>query len=222
VIVGVLTMALPVLAVRLHVGIPQADETQIANLARAAAGDSGLFAFFQLSSGLLLLSAAASSFQAGPGLLKALARTGGLLPASLGRTNRHHTPVWAVLVYALIAAAIIVIARGREQELVLVYAVAVFVSFLAGLLAMARFSHRAGLRALTATNLLGAVTVSFTLVVNLARGYPLLALAGTVLIAAVLHQRWVRAGRPAGLEEVERVSGDDLVAPAPAPSHASA
>jgi amino acid transporter len=220
VIVGVLTMALTVLAVRLHVGIPQADETQIANLARAAAGDSGLFAFFQLSSGLLLLSAAASSFQAGPGLLKALARTGGLLPASLGRTNRHHTPVWAVLVYALIAAAIIVIARGREQELVLVYAVAVFVSFLAGLLAMARFSHRAGLRALTATNLLGAVTVSFTLVVNLARGYPLLALAGTVLIAAVLHQRWVRAGRPAGLEEVERVSGDDLVAPAP--SHASA
>jgi hypothetical protein len=84
---------------------------------------------------------------------------------------------------------------------------------------MARFSHRACLRALTATNLLGAVAVAFTLIVNLARGYPLLALAGTVMIAAVLHRRWIRAGRPAGLEEIERVSGDDLV---PCPSATTA
>ncbi len=104
VIVGGLTMALTVLAVRLRVGIPQSDETQIADVARAAVGgDGALFAFFQLSSGLLLLAAAASSFQAGPGLLKALARVrsdgaGGLLPEWLGRVNRHHTPVWSVLV----------------------------------------------------------------------------------------------------------------------------
>jgi hypothetical protein len=214
VIVGVLTMGLTVLAVHLHVGIPQSDETQIANLGRAATGDGGLFGLFQLSSGLLLLAAAASSFQAGPGLLKALARVHveggeGLLPLMLGRTNRHHTPVWAVVVYAAISAAIILAARGREQELVLVYAVAVFVSFLAGLLAMARFSHREGARLLTATNLLGAITVAFTLVVNVGRGYPLLALAGTALIAGVLYTRWVRAGRPAGLEEIERHAEED-------------
>jgi hypothetical protein len=118
-----------------------------------------------------------------------------------------------------VSAAIVLAARGQEQELVLVYAVAVFVSFLAGLLAMARFSHRAGRRALTATNLLGAVAVAFTLVVNLARGYPLLALAGTALIAAGLHWRWVRAGRPRGLEDIERVSGGDL---APSPSATTA
>jgi hypothetical protein len=215
VIVGGLTMGLTVLAVHLHVGIPQHDETQIANLARAAdGGGSGMFPFFQLSSGLLLLAAAASSFQAGPGLLKALARVradgdGGLLPRPLGRTNRHHTPVWSVLVYALISAAIILAARGLEQELVLVYAVAVFVSFLAGLVAMARLCHRQGSRALTATNLLGALAVAFTLVVNLARGFPLLALAGTALIAGLLYWRWVRAGRPAGLEAIERQTEAD-------------
>ena len=145
VIVGGLTMGLTALAVHLNVGVPGSDDTQIANLGRAAAGPGGLFAFFQLSSSMLLLAAAASSFQAGPGLLKALARTtrdggAGLLPARLGRTNRHHTPVAAVVVYALISVAIILAANGQEQELVLVYAVAVFVSFLAGLLAMARFS----------------------------------------------------------------------------------
>ena len=86
----------------------------------------------------------------------------------------------------------------------LVYAVAVFVSFLAGLLAMARFSARRGDRLMTVMNLVGAVGVAFTLAVNLERGYPLLALAGTALIAFVLYRRWVRAGRPAGLEEIER------------------
>jgi hypothetical protein len=209
VIVGSLTMALTALTVHLHVGIPGPDETQIANLARAATGEGGLFSFFQLTSGLLLLAAAASSFQAGPGLLKALARPGpggeeNLLPRPLGRTNQHHTPFAAVVLYALISAVIILIASGQEQELVLVYAVAVFVSFLAGLLAMARFSHRRGRRLLTVTNLVGAAGVTFTLLVNLERGYPLLALGGTVLIAAVLYWRWVRSGRPRGIEAIER------------------
>jgi Amino acid permease len=211
-IVGVLTIGLTALAVHLHVGIPHANSTQIAELAQTATGNGGVFAFFQLSSSLLLLAAASSSFQAGPGLLKALARPGrsgqhGLLPAP--RTNRHHTPVLAVIVYAVIAAVIILIASGQEQELVLVYAVAVFVSFLAGLLAMARFSHRRGSWLLTATNLLGAAAVAFTLAVNLARGYPLIAIGGTVLVAGVLYQRWVRAGRPRGIDAVERQAEAD-------------
>ena len=62
---------------------------------------------------------------------------------------------------------------------------------------------------MTLMNLVGAVAVAFTLIVNLARGYPLLALAGTVLIAVVLYWRWVRAGRPAGLEEIERTAERD-------------
>jgi hypothetical protein len=109
----------------------------------------------------------------------------------------------------VISAAILVMAGAQEQELVLVYAVAVFVSFLAGLLAMAHFSHREGARLLAVTNALGAVAVAFTLAVNLTRGYPLLSLAATVLIAALLYWRWVAAGRPAGLEGVERHAEDD-------------
>ena len=214
-IVGGLTMGLTALAVHLHVGIPRNDSTQIADLAHTAAGKSGLFAFFQLASSVLLLAAASSSFQAGPGLLKALARTGpsgehGLLPPRFARTNRH-TPVAAVALYAVISAAIILAASGQEQELVLVYAVSVFVSFLAGLLAMARFSHRSGKRILTATNVAGAVVVAFTLVVNLARGYPLIAIGGTVLVAAFLHWRWVKAGRPRGIQAIEReAEAEDL------------
>ncbi len=86
----------------------------------------------------------------------------------------------------------------------LVYAVSVFVSFLAGLLAMARSSHRADKKLLTATNIAGAIAVAFTLIVNLARGYPLIAIGGTVLVAGFLYWRWVRAGRPRGIQAIER------------------
>ena len=44
------------------------------------------------------------------------------------------------------AAVVVAAAGGREQELVLFYAVAVFMSFLFGLLAMALFSRREGAR----------------------------------------------------------------------------
>ncbi|MCX4452368.1 amino acid permease [Streptomyces sp. NBC_01728] len=206
VIVGGLTLALTALAVRLHIGIPGTDSTQIADIAHAAAGPGRLYGAFQLTSSLLLLAAASSSFQAGPGLLKALAGTDGrpgVLPPVLGRANRHHTPYWSVVVYLAAAALIIVASAGQEQELVLFYAVAVFVSFLVGLVAMARFARRENRTALAWINSLAAAAVAFTLGVNLLRGWPMLSLAATLLIAGGLYTRWTRAGRPTGIEDVE-------------------
>jgi hypothetical protein len=207
-IVAALTLAITQLAVRLHVGIPRSDSTQIADVAHAAAGNGVVYALFQATSALLLLAAASSSLQAGPGLLKALSRHPqsagvGILPRTLGTANTHHTPYWSVAVYVAISAVVLVAAGGHEQELVLVYAVAVFVSFLAGLSAMARFSLREGRIGLAAANIAGAVAVAFTLAVNLARGYPLLSLAAMLVTAGVLYAAWVRQGRPSGVEEVE-------------------
>ncbi|WP_328635961.1 amino acid permease [Streptomyces canus] len=206
VIVGGLTLALTALAVQLHIGIPGTDSTQIADIAHAAAGPGWLYSAFQLTSSLLLLAAASSSFQAGPGLLKALSGTPeqpGVLPPVLGRVNRHHTPYWSVVVYLAAAALIIVAAAGQEQKLVLFYAVAVFVSFLVGLVAMARFALREDKTALAWVNALAAVAVAFTLAVNLLRGWPMLSLVATLLIAAGLYARWTRAGRPTGIEDLE-------------------
>ena len=209
-IVGGLTMGLTALAVRLRIGIPPANSTQIGDVARAAGGHT-LFALFQAASAVLLLAAASSSFQAGPGLLKALARTPraggshtGILPAVLGRTNRHHTPYWAGLVYLFAAAAVIVAAGAHDQELVLFYAVAVFMSFLAGLLAMLRFSWNERRLRWAVLNAVGSLLVAFTLGVNLVRGYPLVSLAAALLIAFAFHRLWVRAGRPRGISQAVR------------------
>lgn len=205
-IVGGLTLGLTALAVRLGIGIPPQNSTQIAELARSV-GSPVLFAVFQLTTTLLLLSAASSSFQAGPGLLKALARQAaaahmpqaGVLPAWMGRVNRHYTPYWGVVLYLLIAAAVVIAVDAQDQELVLFYAVAVFVGFLLGLLAMVQFSRRERRSLSLVVNLLGTLVVSFTLVMNLLRGWPLLSLAAAVIVTSILWVLWVRAGRPRGI-----------------------
>jgi len=205
VIVGGLTLGLTALAVHLGVGIPPRNSTQIAELARSA-GSSVLFAVFQLTTTLLLLSAASSSFQAGPGLLKALARhpatvgqSQGILPSWMGRINRHYTPYWGVVLYLLIAAVVVIAVDAQDQELVLFYAVAVFVSFLMGLLAMVQFSRVARRLSSLAVNVLGTLVVGVTLVMNLLRGWPLLSLVAAGAVALVLFVLWVRAGRPRGI-----------------------
>ncbi len=206
IIVGGVTLGITALAVRLGIGIPPNNSTQIAEVARAS-GSLRLFAAFQLTTTLLLLSAASSSFQAGPGLLKALARkprkfeaTVGILPEWMGHTNRHHTPYWSLAFYMLISAFVIIAADAQDQKLVLFYAVSVFLSFLMGLLAMARLSQ--GKPWSLIINLLGAAVVGFTLVMNLVRGLPIISLGAAILIAGGLYLLWVRAGRPRGISSV--------------------
>jgi len=208
-IVGAITLGLTLEAAHLQVGIPPEDSTQIAELARLAA-PGPIFAAFQLVTALLLLSAASSSFQAGPGLLKALARhtnrqgdTIGILPPVLGHTNNHHTPYWGVALFIALACAVTAAAGGNDQELVLFYAVSVFLSFLAGLLSMALFSHHDRRRGYLVMNFAGAAVVTFTLVANLSRGLPIISLAAALIVAAVLYVAWVSAGRPRGIRNVE-------------------
>jgi hypothetical protein len=206
-IVGALTLGLTAIAVKLHVGIPAPDSTQIADVAKASVGRH-LFAAFQIFTALLLLAAASSSLQAGPGLLKALARRTrlgggqtGILHPRLGTTNAHHTPYWAVALFFVVSALVVVAAGAHDQTLVLFYAVSVFMSFLVGLIAMARFSRRAGSRASLAMNSLGALVVSFTLAINLGRGDPIASVAAALLIALGLYVVWARAGRPRGIAQ---------------------
>ncbi len=207
-IVGTITIGLAAEAAHLGIGVPPAESTQIAELARAAA-PGPVFAAFQLVTALLLLAAASSSFQAGPGLLKALAvrRHGasgrvGILPAFFGDTNSRHTPYWGVVFFGLLAIVVTAVAGGNDQVLVLFYAVAVFLSFLAGLVAMTSFAQREGRRRRFALNAIGALVVAFTLIANLTRGTPLVSLAAALLLGGALYGLWVRAGKPQGVRNV--------------------
>ena len=206
-IVGTLTLGLTAIAVHLRIGIPRADSTQIADIAHASVSPH-MYAAFQLFTALLLLAAASSSFQAGPGLLKALARrtrhdgqSVGVLHPHLGASNKHHTPYWAVLLFTVVSALVVLAAGARDQELVLFYAVSVFMSFLVGLVAMAKFECSEGQYGAMAISIIGAALVGLTLVVNLSRANPIASVVAALLIALVLHRLWIRAGRPRGIAQ---------------------
>ena len=166
-IVGTLTLGLTAAAVRLKIGIPGANSTQIGNLAKASVSH-GLFGFFQLTTALLLLAAASSSFQAGPGLLKAwraaaapAAMGSGSCRAGWGTQRASHAVLGGGAVPGHLRDRD---GRGgaHDQELVLYYAVSVFMSFLVGLLAMARFSRRERNYGSLVLNAVGAFVVAFT------------------------------------------------------------
>src|SRR5262249_9654185 len=186
-LVAWLTAGITLVGVRLHVGTPPRSSTWIAQVAQAAAGRGALFAAFQLSNAVLLLAAASSSFQAGPGLLKALARGGsgvGILPAFLASRNRHHTPYWAVAVFlpAPAAPAWAGAAGGRDRRLALSWGGAVFPAFWGGLPSMPRLFRRARRRWLTAVSVSGGLAVGVTLAADFARGYPIVSFAAACLL----------------------------------------
>ncbi len=201
-IVGVLTAGFAVAAVRLGTGLPQEDSTLLAEIARRSVGDGLAFAGFQAVSALLLLSAAASSYLAGSGVLKALATLGreneGLVPSVFGRINRFLVPEWGVTV-VLVAAVILVAAGGSEQRLVPFYAVAVFASFLAATIGCARLSYRDRRWFVLALNVLGALLVGAVLAVNATRLDGVIALLASAVVAAYLWRVWVSRGRPTGV-----------------------
>jgi hypothetical protein len=208
-IVGVLTVGISALAVTRGVGLPPADSTLLAEVARASVGDGAVFAAFQAASALLLLAAAASSYLAASGLLKALALVGanrgdgGLVPPRFALLNRFHVSPWGILVVLIASAALIAIAGGRDQEIVRYYAVSVFAGFLGATVGCARLSHRDGRRAELAVNLTGVALVAFVLSLNVARPAGIIVLSVAGLVAGYLYAVWVRRGRPSGVAEAE-------------------
>jgi len=201
-IVAVLTISFAVLAVRLGIRRPGADSTLLADIAGRATGRDGMFAAFQLASAALLLAAAASSYLAGSGLLKALALHGtgsGLLPRPLGRVNRFYAPPVGLAVLMVTATSLIVLARGRAQEIVQFYAVAVFASFLGALVACAVLAWRDRGWVAFAVDVLGVALVAMVLILNMRRVGPLIALAAAAAISLTLYAVWVRRGRPSGV-----------------------
>jgi len=201
-VVGGLTISLAVLGVRLGVGPPASDSTLLADIAGSVTGKDGMFAAFQLASAALLLAAAASSYLAGSGLLKALAlhgTDGGLLPRSLGRVNRFYAPPVGLAVLVVSSICLITLAGGRDQEIVQYYAVAVFASFLGALVACAVLAYRDRRFGAFAVDVLGVALVGMVLALNMRRGGPLISLAAAGAISLALYAIWARRGRPSGV-----------------------
>lgn len=56
----------------------------------------------------------------------------------------------------------------------------------------------------------GCLAVGLTLGADFARGYPIVSFIAACAIAGILYFLWVRAGRPRGVAQAERVAELDL------------
>ncbi len=150
-IVGPLTLAIAGLTVRLHIGLPDADSTLLADVARRSLRRAGSIrrlpdperAAAARRRGLLVPGGLRSAEGAGYDRRRRRAGPPARAPAP---ENRHLISHWGVVLVLVLAGAMLVAARGDEQALVRFYAVSVFASFLAATLACARLSHRDGNR----------------------------------------------------------------------------
>jgi hypothetical protein len=171
-IVVTLTAGLSVLAVRLRIGIPPNNSTQIAQVARAAVGAGRCSLPSRQRRRSFSWPRPAPRSRPGQGSSRRFHRPGAgsvSCPRRSGVRTKHHTPYWGVAAFLAISALILTAAGAREQRLVLFYAVAVFAAFLCGLLAMSKFFHAERRRLLLVASLTGACAVGLTLAINVAR-----------------------------------------------------
>ncbi|HEY6278029.1 MAG TPA: APC family permease [Streptosporangiaceae bacterium] len=169
VILGVMLIGLAVLIRKFHVG-PVAGTTVLAQLTDASIGHNMLFFAVQLTTLVLLTLAANTSFGGLPVLLSLLARDN-FLPHLFSLKADRQVHRYGVGLLALLAAALLIGARGNTQALVPVFAIGVFVGFTLAQVGMVRhwyLSQQPGWRWRAVVNGVGAVASAAAAVIELA------------------------------------------------------
>jgi hypothetical protein len=127
ILLGVMFLGISFLARTLGV-VPAEQETVVSQIGRQVLGSGPLYLALQVTTMLILVLAANTSFAGFPRLAAILARDR-FLPRQL--TNLGDRLVFAngIVLLALLAAALVVVFGGRTHRLIPLYAVGVFLSF---------------------------------------------------------------------------------------------
>jgi len=168
VVLGVMLLGLAVLIRKFHIG-PVPGSTVLAELTNAAVGHNLLFFAVQLITLVLLTLAANTSFGGLPVLLGLLARDN-YLPHLFSLRADRQVHRYGVGVLAVLAAVLLVGARGDTQALVPVFAIGVFVGFTLAQVGMVRHWHlsqQPGWRWRAVVNGTGAVASAVAAVIEL-------------------------------------------------------
>jgi amino acid transporter len=139
IILGVMLLGIAVLIKKFHVG-PSSTETSLAQLAAAAVGHNVVFYAIQLITTVLLALAANTSFGGLPVLASLLARDN-FLPHLFHLKADRQVHRYGVSVLAVVAAILLVVAKGNTQALIPLFAIGVFVGFTLSQAGMVRHWH---------------------------------------------------------------------------------
>jgi amino acid transporter len=168
ILLGAMLIGISVLIRKYHL-TPSASETTLAQLTAAAVGRNIVFYAIQLITTVLLALAANTSFGGLPVLASLLARDNNLPHLFRLRADRQ-VHRYGIGVLAVLAAILLVVARGDTQALIPVFAIGVFVGFTLSQVGMVKHwheQHSDGWFGRACINGLGAVLTTAALAVEL-------------------------------------------------------
>jgi len=168
ILLGVMLIGIAALIRKFHVP-PSASQTTLSQLAAAAVGHGFVFYAIQLITTVLLALAANTSFSGLPVLTSLLARDS-YLPHLFRLQADRQVLRYGIGVLAVLAAILLVVARGNTLALVPLFAIGVFVGFTlsqVGMVVHWREQRGPGWVGRAAVNGLGAALTTAALVVEL-------------------------------------------------------
>jgi amino acid transporter len=142
-------------------------QTVIAQVARIVYGDSVMFLGFQAFTALLLFLAANTSFAAFPRLAAVLGQDG-FFPRQFSFRGDRLAYSTGIILLGLIAASLVIAARGQTHALIPLYAVGVFIDFTISQAGMVRHwlrTRERGWRSRLAVNAVGGIATALVAVV---------------------------------------------------------
>jgi amino acid transporter len=182
--------------------VPHSSTTVLAQLTEASLGHNVIFYAIQLITMVLLALAANTSFAGLPVLASILARDN-FLPHMFALRADRQVHRYGVVVLAVLAAALLVAAKGNTQALVPLFAVGVFVGFTLSQLGMVRHwlaGRPQGFVLKVVINGTGAVLTAATTVIELISKFTegawliVLVIPGLVLLFNLVHRSYYRIG----------------------------
>ena len=206
ILLGAMLIGISVLIRKFHV-TPSATEATLAQLTAAAVGHNIIFYAIQLITTVLLALAANTSFGGLPVLASLLARDNNLPHLFRLKADRE-VHRYGISVLAVVAAILLVVAKGDTQALIPVFAIGVFVGFTLSQAGMVRHwheQHTDGWLGRAAINGLGAVLTAAALGIELVSKFTegawlvVIVVPLLVLLFDRIHRTYDRIGQQLGL-----------------------
>ena len=187
--------------------VPHTSITVLAQLTEASLGHNFFFYAIQLITMVLLALAANTSFGGLPVLAGLLARDN-FLPHMFGLRADRQVYRYGIGVLAVLAAALLVVAKGNTQALVPLFAVGVFIGFTLSQLGMVRhwrIERSRGWMTRAVINGVGAVLTTATTIIELISKFTegawliVLVIPSLVLMFNRIHRTYGRIGALLGI-----------------------
>jgi amino acid transporter len=211
-ILGTIFLGLTVLAHYLGV-VPREQESVVSQVARMVVGTGGFYFIIQVTTALILVLAANTSYADFPRLASLLSRDR-FLPRQFASRGDRLVFSNGILVLGLLAALLIVVFDAREQAMLPLYAIGVFISFTlsqGGMVQHWRRFREPGWRRSIVINAIGATLTAVVFVVIIVTRFErgawavLIAIPLLVLVFRAIHQHYKAVARQLSLEGAQRV-----------------